>query len=139
MKIIEQDILSIEKGIICHQINCCGVMGAGLALNIKNKWPKVYKEFLSKKFQLGDAQFVNVDDNLWVANLAGQDHFGHNGRFTNNIAFGKALTKAVDLSLLLELPLYIPYNIGCGYGGGDWKEISCIIDNIAPNALVCKI
>ena len=37
MRIVDGDILDIEKGIIVHQVNCQGVMGAGLAKQIKSK------------------------------------------------------------------------------------------------------
>lgn len=29
-KTITRDILTIDHGVICHQVNCMGVMGAGL-------------------------------------------------------------------------------------------------------------
>ena len=44
MKIIEKNILTIEKGIVCQQVNCQGVMGAGLAKSIKEK-------FVAKMYQ----------------------------------------------------------------------------------------
>ncbi len=38
MKIINGNLLEVKKGIIAHQCNCKGVMGAGIALQIKKKW-----------------------------------------------------------------------------------------------------
>ena len=34
MKIINGNILDITEGVIVHQVNCKGVMGAGLALQM---------------------------------------------------------------------------------------------------------
>lgn len=45
MKIIYGDILDITEGIICQQVNCMGVMGSGLAKQIKYKYPRVYYEY----------------------------------------------------------------------------------------------
>jgi O-acetyl-ADP-ribose deacetylase (regulator of RNase III) len=42
---INKDILSVENGIICQQVNCMGVMGAGLAKKIAQKYPIVKKEY----------------------------------------------------------------------------------------------
>lgn len=42
------DLLKIDKGIICHQTNCIGVMGGGIALQIRNKWPNVYKQYVNE-------------------------------------------------------------------------------------------
>lgn len=50
VKFIDGDILSKrsedELTYICQQVNCRGVMGAGLALQIRNKWPVVYRRYL---------------------------------------------------------------------------------------------
>lgn len=39
MKIIHKDgnLLDAKTDVIAHQVNCQGVMGAGIALQIKNK------------------------------------------------------------------------------------------------------
>ena len=31
---------------ICQQVNCKGVMGAGLAMQIRSQWPVVYQRYL---------------------------------------------------------------------------------------------
>ena len=42
IKYIKGDILNVTEGIIVQQVNCFGVMGAGLAKQIRDKWPSVY-------------------------------------------------------------------------------------------------
>jgi O-acetyl-ADP-ribose deacetylase (regulator of RNase III) len=48
VNIVDGDILNAKENIICHQVNCQGVMGSGLAKQIKNKYPNVYAKY--KKF-----------------------------------------------------------------------------------------
>jgi len=43
MKQIQGNVLTVQNGIICHQANCQGVMGAGIAKAIRDKWPTVYE------------------------------------------------------------------------------------------------
>ena len=38
MKTIEGDLLDVEEGLICHQVNTCGVFNAGLAKQIRIKY-----------------------------------------------------------------------------------------------------
>ena len=38
-------LFGISEGIICQQVNCCGVMGAGLAKAILEKYPQVKEAF----------------------------------------------------------------------------------------------
>ncbi|WP_411668007.1 hypothetical protein [Bacillus subtilis] len=38
IKIIQGDLLEAKENIIAHQVNCKGVMGSGIALQIKKKY-----------------------------------------------------------------------------------------------------
>lgn len=38
-------ILDAQVEAIVNPANCVGAMGAGLALDIRRKWPKVYEDF----------------------------------------------------------------------------------------------
>lgn len=31
--------------VVCHQVNCMGVMGAGLAKQVRNRYPGVYRAY----------------------------------------------------------------------------------------------
>jgi len=42
MKIVDGDLLTSNADYICHQVNTDGVMGGGIALQIKNKFPHVF-------------------------------------------------------------------------------------------------
>jgi hypothetical protein len=37
------------------------------------------------------------------------------------------------------MPVYIPYNMGCGLGGGDWEIVSGIIEETLPDAIIVKL
>jgi len=50
MKTIYRDILGIERGIIVHGCNGYGVMGAGLAAQVKRRYPSVITVIYSNKF-----------------------------------------------------------------------------------------
>ena len=42
------DLLSVNRGIIVHGCNCQGVMGSGVALAIREKWPAVYEAYIDE-------------------------------------------------------------------------------------------
>ena len=56
------DLLKIDNGIICHQVNAMGKMGAGIALSIRKKWPVVYNDYMiaykNNQLQLGGNNFL---------------------------------------------------------------------------------
>ena len=45
MKIIDGDIFDSNADAIVHQVNCQGVMGAGVARQVRDKYPNVYVEY----------------------------------------------------------------------------------------------
>jgi O-acetyl-ADP-ribose deacetylase (regulator of RNase III) len=66
-----------ENKIIVHVCNDIGGWGKGFVVAISKRWPEPeqkYREWYKsgENFELGNVQFVQVEDNLWVANLIGQ-------------------------------------------------------------------
>lgn len=113
--IITADIFNSDVDAIVHQTNCLGKMGFGFALQIKNKYPEVYKEYnklcleIHSQDLLGGIQTVLANDGKYIINLFGQLKYGKNGEKYNINKIG------------------FPYMIGCGYGGGDWNVIYNLI------------
>ena len=136
------NILDYESkvDIIAHQVNCQGIMGGGLALQIKNKWPKVFKsysDFVNKSvidmggrarsFLLGACQVVQISSNFGIANLFGQYDIG-NGRQTDYEALFKSLCSLRKKMLDLRLTsVAFPLKLGCGLAGGNWNIVSALI------------
>ena len=136
------DITEVKRGLICQQVNCRGTMAAGLAKQLREKYPYIYdeyKEFIyaRKVHHIGGNQllgavnpvFINKD--LLVINIFGQEDFGTDGVYTDYEALEKALRYIEEtVAPSYNLPVYIPRGIGCGLGGGDWKKVSMIINDV---------
>lgn len=142
------DILESGSEIICHQVNCQGVMGSGLALQIREKYPIVfskYKELCdaeeNKKDLLGRVQLVTVDKNTVIANCFGQFTFGRdeNVTYTSYEALKECFEFLGKLSGGCGYSLAIPFNIGCGLGNGDWEVVLEIINKKIPKNADCSI
>jgi O-acetyl-ADP-ribose deacetylase (regulator of RNase III) len=150
IKIVEGDILQAAEDIIGHQVNCKGVMGAGLAKQIKNKYPNVYEEYVhlikwakeeykrghSKTDRLLSAcQFVDTPDNKTIANIFGQEGYGRGSIQTDYVALKKSLwsikeTVTNPYNTLHNKTVALPYGIGCGLAGGDWNIVHSIIAEV---------
>ena len=139
VELIEQsNLLDIKSGIICHQVNCIGVMGAGLALQVKNKWPIVYKKYKEdcKQFMthpemmLGHVLDVMVEPTLVVANCYGQVFPSSVGKQTDYDSWNTMFAKLQDLGNYFSLDLHFPYMMGCGLAGGDWNMMSEKIERL---------
>ena len=45
VKVVYGNLLDSSAKYICHQVNCKGVMGSGVAKQIKEKWPSVFRRY----------------------------------------------------------------------------------------------
>ncbi|MCL2026729.1 MAG: macro domain-containing protein [Leptospirales bacterium] len=130
IKIINGNLFDTDANIICHQVNCKGVMGSGVAKQVKERYPQAYEaykklcdETRNKRHLLGTAQavFINNPDKT-VYNLFGQERYGSNGLFTSYEALQECFTRVVRGKF--DGDTYaMPFRIGCDRGGGDWDIV----------------
>lgn len=127
--------------VIGHQTNCLGVMGAGIAKQIKARNPEMFKRYVRycKQFSdahklLGMVQFTLSDDDAQViANMFGEYSFcesiapyneGGKPRHTDYDALRECFRRLHTYLVLNEKTTAgIPYKIGCGLAGGDWDGV----------------
>lgn len=152
------DILSPNKAsynvIVCHQVNCLGVMGAGLAKQMREKFPMMYLAYKrlcnstpDKKSLLGNVLTVSEVYNGYeytIANIFGQEQIGTRKRYTDYDALRKALqTVRCITSPQPTRPKWhvrIPYKMGCGLAGGDWNIVRRIIqEELVDYGIVVEI
>lgn len=138
MRIINGNILDVTRGIIVHQVNCRRVMGAGLALQIRRKYPRHYADFISRIPHLGGLVITQVNTNLYVVGVYSQDGYGGTACQTNYAALQKGLAAVQKMACELGLPVYIPFKIGCGLAHGDWTIVQSIISKTVPAATIIR-
>ena len=147
-----RSIFDFNYGVLCHAVNCRGKMGAGLALEMRNRFPEAYKEYMndfkSGFNQLGNITVVNVAPSLYIAHLYTQYNYGRDKRYTDYDAMEKCFKKLKGWKEIIQreapgqtFPVYIPYKIGCSLGGGDWAVVEKLISktfNTTPVNIVSK-
>ena len=147
---IQGDALVACKGnILCHQTNYFGVMGAGIAAQIKKKLlnPSLFKEYYDlcqkrERSLLGSVQMLETLDGTIVANCFSQDD-GNNayptGRispFTDYWAVKSCFQTVKNNAEVYKKNVYIPYKYGCGIAGGNWNQVCTIINDVFKDATV---
>ncbi|MGA9173659.1 MAG: Appr-1-p processing protein [Thermoactinomyces sp.] len=142
--IVSGDLLKSDCTIIGHQCNCLGVMGAGIAKQIKMLYPEVYEEDHQFSIPFGEKRLghlsyawvrdKNVGSRL-VCNLYGQHRYGRRGNYTVVPALKRALEGMMKVIGEWEnedwIKIGLPYGIGAGLAGGNWDEILCIIEQVS--------
>ena len=129
--IITADLLT-APGNIGHQVNCRGVMGAGLAKAVRTRYPeafRAYHEFCQSRPApelLGMIQPVRLSPDRIIFNLFGQLNYGLGKTHTDYDALRTIAQKLMDR----DITIHLPYGMGCGLAGGDWTIVSQIFENV---------
>ena len=138
------DLLELTHTVKCHQVNCKGLMGHGIALQIKNKYPEVYNAYhhycktnLPSNL-LGTSLICEANDGKYIANLFGQLNYGE-GLQTDYDRFKIALKEIHDFAKENNLSVAIPYKIGCWLAHGDWNIVQDIINEVFSDDVVMTI
>lgn len=81
ISIVKGDITNAKENIICHQVNCQGVMGSGVAKALFTKYPQMRKDYfeyynnhresyLPENF-LGHVILTKIAEQQWIASIFG--------------------------------------------------------------------
>lgn len=135
IEIIDGDIFNCDADVILHQVNCRGVMGSGVAKQVREKFPWVYGRYKKtcdkhKKYKtrlLGHVQEVFIDEDRVIVNLFAQENFGYDGKcYTDYNALESCLYIVNDEYKGRKIA--IPYLMGCHRGGGNWDYVYSLIE-----------
>lgn len=135
------DLLAIEEGIIIHGCNARGIMGAGVALAVKKKYPLAYDTYVRDALH-----FIGLGQVSWYAHLIGQaggdklticsaitqSKYGRNPKYqyVQYEAIESCFVEIFECTANYDVQYHMP-KIGAGYGNGDWDIISEIIVSVA--------
>lgn len=126
------NILDVKDGIICHQVNAQGVMGSGVAKEIRARYPQVWTDYNTTIWTLekpmGQVIFTKITPDLWVASIVGQEFYGNDGkRYTSYDALADGFQEVARRARIGDFSVHYPL-IGCGLGGAKWAIVSAIIN-----------
>lgn len=132
------DLLGATQKVIIHGCNAQGVMGSGVARQIRARWPNVYEVYHLKHkvfgLDLGDIIPVATLDGKIIVNCITQDGFGRTGnRYVDYDAIARCMEQINDRVSNWEVSEIAMPRIGAGLGGGDWTIIESIILKHARN------
>lgn len=103
---------------LLHVTNCQGVMGAGLAKQIKSTFPDAFNVYINE-LRLG-----KISIQSGVINMNAQLNYGTKTRQINYGALGECLARVKHYLSKQDNPTVgVPYLMGCGLAGGDWMIV----------------
>lgn len=129
------DLFTTENKALLHGVNTHGVMGSGIALPFKNKFPKMYEEYVRFCVQghllPGQTMIFFAPEDILIYNAATQDAPGPNARYewidsSVREAASFQIKRNKDFPERNPLLISMP-RIGCGIGGLEWEKVEQIL------------
>jgi O-acetyl-ADP-ribose deacetylase (regulator of RNase III) len=118
---------------IVNTVNCVGVMGKGIALQFRNKWPENFRayEAACKAKQVRPGRMFVFDSGAlvkpnFIINFPTKDHWRGNSRIEfirDGLADLVAQIRRLGIRSIAIPPL------GCGNGGLDWADVRPLIES----------
>jgi len=133
IELTQGDILQADAEALVNTVNCVGVMGRGIALQFKKRFPENFKRYKAacdnKELQPGK-MFINDLNRLYnpryVVNFPTKRHWKGKSRMEDIEAGLRALVAEVrkrDIRSIAIPPL------GCGLGGLRWADVRAKIED----------
>ena len=129
----EGNIFDSPAQVITNTINCVGVMGKGLALEFKKRYPEMYQDYRQKcqdgLVKIGEP-YLWENDQVQILNFPTKRHWRNGSRLDDIEAGLKYLAEnyaEMGISTLALAPL------GCGNGGLEWSKVKPLIVKFLGN------
>lgn len=118
------DIFESDAQTLVNTVNCVGVMGKGIALEFKGRFPDMYEEYAQRckewRVKLGEPYLYCRLTPPWILNFPTKDHWRSVSRLDDIVAglrYFQAHYREWGITSLAVPPL------GCGHGQLEWRVV----------------
>ncbi len=128
---------------LVNAVNTRGVMGAGIAKQFREQYPKMYIEYrnlCSKKDAIGPGKIHRYDlpNGQVILNAFTKDHWKQPSQLWWVEQCLDYIYQIVEFRGMVgrgthELSVALPA-LGCGYGGLEWEQVKACIDRLFADA-----
>ena len=125
------DLLKANTEAIVNTVNCVGVMGKGIALQFKHRWPQNFKAYASacKREQVRPGKMFIYDLGQWatprfIINFPTKMHWRGDSKIEYIEQGLRDLVLQVERLRIKSISLP---PLGCGNGGLDWQAVKRLV------------
>lgn len=121
------DLLSAQAEALVNTVNCVGIMGRGIALQMKNAFPENYREYAAacRRHEVEPGRMLvhetgQLGNPRWIINFPTKRHWRGKSRIEDIEAGLSALVAEARARNIHSIAMPA---LGCGLGGLDWDEV----------------
>jgi O-acetyl-ADP-ribose deacetylase (regulator of RNase III) len=128
IKVLTGNLFESKAQTVVNTVNCVGIMGKGIALEFKKRFPDMFKDYEErckrKEVRLGRPYLYATMLPPHVLNFPTKDHWSS----ASNLAdIEKGLRYLLDHYKELGISSIAVPALGCGEGGLDWRLVGPVI------------
>lgn len=123
VRVLEGDLLKSNRHALVNTVNTVGVMGKGVALGFKRRYPAMYRDYVARcehqEVKLGEPYVYRADDHV-IINFPTKQHWRSVSRLSDIVAglvYLEQHYKGWKIRSLAVPPL------GCGNGQLEWRVV----------------
>jgi O-acetyl-ADP-ribose deacetylase (regulator of RNase III)/uncharacterized protein YwgA len=122
------DLFASEAQTLVNTVNCVGVMGKGVALEFKKRFPRMARDYedrcARKEVRLGEPYLYKDEGGARIVNFPTKGHWRSASRLTDiDRGLDYLAAHAIEWGITtIALP-----PLGCGNGGLEWSEVGPLI------------
>lgn len=124
VKVLTGDIFSSNAQTITNTVNCVGVMGKGIALGFRQRYPEMYEDYVQRcdkgLVKLGRPYIYKQSRGPWILNFPTKDHWRQGANLDailDGLGYLQSKYKEWGIESLAVPPL------GSGLGGLEWRVV----------------
>lgn len=129
---LKGDLFESQAVAWVNPVNTVGTMGAGVALEFKNRFPQMYREYRAAckrhEYEIGVVQwFDNRPTNkppYYIINFPTKEHWRGASRYE---WIAEGLANLVELTEVEPIISVAVPALGCGYGGLEWHIVKALM------------
>lgn len=127
-------VFNVGAKTLVNTINCYGVMGAGLALEFKLRYPEMYEDYVQrckrKEVSTGQPYLYQEYEDFNILNFPTKKHWKDPSKIE---WIEEGLGYFVDNHESWELESVAFPKLGCDRGGLDWNDVQQVIETYLAN------
>ena len=127
VRVLEGDLLKSNRHALVNTVNTVGVMGKGVALGFKRRYPAMYRDYVARcehqEVKLGEPYVYRADDHV-IINFPTKQHWRSVSRLSDIVAglvYLEQHYKGWKIRSLAVPPL------GCGNGQLEWRVVGPVL------------
>jgi len=131
LRFVNGNMFDLDADVLVNTVNCVGVMGCGVALAIKQRYPEIYRRYRADcknaTIMPGGVYVYRANDDKLILQFATKDHWRQLSRLVyiqDGLDALKKILQQQPPGTVVAIPA-----LGCGHGGLDWDTVKAMIES----------